>query len=264
MSKLILMCPFKLALLYQQMVTKHASEQSEGECVAAVVRKKMCISDKCCSFCKIGFNIVLITHMIWQILGDGKPALPCHVILGQHTVDRHHVQSISVLPACLQKPLLLQTTHIKTLYTWVFFKKKKNKKLTKGTTSNRSSWLWLCAKDPSNKTKPLNLKQSSKELFVLFLVLAVKYRVERCRLPGSPETGRPPLLPGCTGDAAGSRSSPARIDRSCSPGHTHQSYIIKSQLKQHSSTIQVPFLVQVADNQMSNFISSVFYIQDKF
>lgn len=39
MRKLILMCPFKFTLLYQQMVTKHPSEQSEGEDVTAVVRR---------------------------------------------------------------------------------------------------------------------------------------------------------------------------------------------------------------------------------
>lgn len=36
-------------------------------------------------------------------------------------------------------------------------------------------------------------------------------------LPEFPETGRALLLPGNTDDAAGSRSSPGQIDRSCSP-----------------------------------------------
>lgn len=131
-----------------------------------------------------------------MILGDTgywvEPALPCHILLWQHTVDRHHVQSISMLPACLQKPLLLHKTHIKIL--------EKTKKELKGTTSNRWS-------------------------------------------PESPETGRPPPPPGCTGDAAGSRSSPGQIDRSCSPGYTDQGYIIKSQLK-HTCTI---LSIQIAD-----------------
>lgn len=39
-------------------------------------------------------------------------------------------------------------------------------------------------------------------------------------LPECPENSRPPHLPRSTGDAAGSRSSPGQIDRSCSPGCT--------------------------------------------
>lgn len=41
--------------------------------------------------------------------------LPCHVFLWQHSVDRHHVQGISVLPGRLQETILLQRTHIKIL-----------------------------------------------------------------------------------------------------------------------------------------------------
>lgn len=63
-------------------------------------------------------------------------------------------------------------------------------------------------------------------------------------LPENPETGRSPLLPGCTGVAAGSQSSPGQIDRSCSPGYTdhivhmehYLGHIIKSQPKAYSST----------------------------
>lgn len=51
------------------------------------------------------------------MLGDVEPALPSHILLGQHTVNRHHVQSVSMLPACLKKPFLLRTAHIKTLHS---------------------------------------------------------------------------------------------------------------------------------------------------
>lgn len=40
---------------------------------------------------------------------SGERILPCHIFLRKHTVDRHHVQSIRMIPASPEKPILLQT-----------------------------------------------------------------------------------------------------------------------------------------------------------
>lgn len=83
-------------------------------------------------------------HVAWH--------LPPHIILGQHAVDRHHVQSIGVLPARLQKPLLLRAAHIrvrragKNLCAGILFSDNKSQMLTwesrdwQASTPARAQW----------------------------------------------------------------------------------------------------------------------------
>lgn len=66
--------------------------------------------------------------------------VPFHIVPGKHTVYRHHVKGISVLPARLQKPLFLQISTIRAIHNNILYSYRINKMLVLGVTWDSRDW----------------------------------------------------------------------------------------------------------------------------